>query len=492
MDPTVFILVHEAIPDSFLGFNLYTLITFFLKGVLLCGILRKLLPENPMFAVSVGMLFIIFPADDGLFTFRGMNIHTAVCLYLFAVYMLLSFYEKPHVLKLVAIWLSLLACVFMYELAHPLIAFTPLLLLWKERRLNRKIVRVAVAWWLGPLAAFLYAAYMFTHYDTYQSWVLARSGLNRPEVLREIVDSVWMAYRRHFVDGWTMAFGQIGLSAPLLLFALAAGALATATTAAQGYAMRGTTPAGNRRYVELILIGLVIIFLSYIVYMVTPYRGLTYRMCYFTGIGGAISIGSLAYVISRTVVRWRTVFLVIMGALLGLASVRAFNQHQYYVGLSVLQQQLLRGVARAVPKLAPSATLVIVDETSRYRNNWTLGAGFLVEDALRYVYDDYSLNTIFCTFDPAAGEFATLPEVQEQCQFASDEIRLYEAGNLVERVGYSSAVVVKFTDEGAVLLPSIPSDYSGHAGTQAYDPARLVDLSAAPPYRYDRLFSITD
>ncbi|MEP7292539.1 MAG: hypothetical protein ABI835_12195, partial [Chloroflexota bacterium] len=492
MDATWFIVAHELTPDSFVGFNLYTMLTFFLKGLLLYAILHKLLPENPLFAIGAALLFIIFPADDGLFTFRGMNIHTAVCLYLFAVYLLLSYHEKPRLLKLIGIWVSLIVCLFTYELPHPLIAVTPLILIWKERQFSKSLFRVALLWWAAPLTAFLYAVAVFSSGSTYQSSVLGLSGLNRPGVVGEIVETIWMTYRRHFIDGWVIALQQINLTTSLIPFALAVGGMAAATIGVHLPAARHLTPAGNRRYVELFMIGILIIFLGYIVYLITPYRQLTWRMYYFSGIGGAICITSLVYLLVRGLRQWQVVFAAGMCVLISLAGVRALAQHEYYVGLSGQQQQLLRGIARAVPNFKVPAPLVVVDETGRYQNNWSLGTSYLVENALRYLYDDYTLHAVLCSFKPEQGVFAVLPELREQCEFDTDALRLFQDGAQVQSLDYSKMIIVSVTEAGVRLLDSIPPEFLDGAGGEGYNPLPLVDSTAPLPYRYNTLFSIAD
>lgn len=487
LNAAAFILSHEISPDSFLGFNLVAIVAFAAKGMLLYGILRKLLPQNALFALGVALLFVIFPADDGLFTFRGLNIHVAVVLYLAAVYLLLMYVERPKLLKAVLLWMCLIASIFTYEVSYPLAAFTPMILLWHRRRVDRSVVRAALIWWCAPLITFLYSAFTFVYGNTYQSWVLARSGLNRAEVLPEILQSVTFAYQRHFWDGWLIALRLITL--PMV------GIAAVATLVAAGLFRLRSSPvqtnhAGKRPYVVLLFAGLIIIFLGYIVYMITPYRQLTWRMYYFSGIGGALSIGCFVYLLASQT-RWRRgVFAGVMCVLIFLASVRALDQHQYYVQLSQQQQALLSGVIRSVPRLREPATLVVVDETNQYRDNWTLGTRFLLESAIQYIYDDYSVQAILCSYDPATHSFVALPELREQCVFSESGVELYQDGATAESHRYADVVLVQYTEHGVTLLEHVPMGYTGGILVQDYDGASRVDESAMLPHRYETLFTI--
>jgi hypothetical protein len=421
-----------------------------------------------------------------------MNMHTAVWFYLLAVYLLLSFYEKPHMLKLSVMWVCVLVSLFSLELFYPIVVFTPLILVWKERGVSPHLVRTSLAWWLVPILAFLYIAFMFTQGETYQSWLLARSGLNRPSVIGEIIDSILLAYRRHFYEGWAIAIQQFDFGSWLFPFVLVATGIGSFMLGVNAHKKALSKRLPTRRYFEMFFVGIIAIFLGYIVYMITPYRQDTWRVYYVSGIGGAICIACLVYFLSNRFRHSSVVFVATMTLLIGLSVSRAVNQHQYYVGLSIQQQQLLREIARVVPRWDTSATLVVVDETGRYQDNWSLGTSYLVEYALRYLYDDYTLQVVLCYFNPQQNAFGTLPELHERCDFTADEIRLYEGDELAEAHSYADAIVIRFADQQAALLDSILPYYLSEPGAATYNPSLLVDLTATPPYRYHTAFSISD
>ncbi|HVZ16116.1 MAG TPA: hypothetical protein VG897_03290, partial [Terriglobales bacterium] len=69
---------YEFTPDSFVGFNLVMASLFIGKGILLYLILLKLTSRNRAYALLVALLFLVYPSDSGLFTFRAISIHLAV------------------------------------------------------------------------------------------------------------------------------------------------------------------------------------------------------------------------------------------------------------------------------------------------------------------------------------------------------------------------------------------------------------------------------
>jgi hypothetical protein len=489
MDPAAFIIAHEIAPDSFLGFNLYLMATFILKGLLLYAILRALLPDNPLFSIAATLLFIIFPSDDGLFTFCGINVHSSVCLYLFAAYLMISYYQKPRLIKVIGMWLAVLVSLFTYEGAHPLFAFTPFILLWKERRINKQLVRTGILWWIPQSVAFVYAVMMFIRPETYQFWLFQRSGLNQPSVIGEMAQSILMTYRRHFGEGWIPSLSAF---APFIPAALGVVGISAAAIGGHLPLARTFAVPSKRRYVELFVIGLLVILLGYVIYIITPQRQLTWRVFYFSSIGGAICFASLAYLVARRFQAWRAVFIAVMCGLLAVAGVHALDQHQRYVDLADHQQRLLRGVAHVAPKVDEAATLVVVDETGTYRDNWSLGVSYLLEMTLRYVYDDYDMKAVICSFNPEEARFNELPELHEQCAFSDDGLHLTESGAPVKTVPYSEMAVIRYTAQGAELLPTLPTPYLAGADASGYAPDQLVDTSAPPPYRYNTLFTIAD
>jgi len=486
-----FLLAHELVPDSFAGFNVMMLVMFILKGLLAYAILR-LLTRRLVFAYVVAVLFIIFPADSALFTFRAFNCHVAVIAYLAAVLALLHFWLRPRLWLLPAMWGGLVLALWTYEAAYPLVLLTPALLWWWTGRLSHRLVQVSVLWMLAPGATFLYVLVQFTQGDTYQSWVLQRSGLSNGGAGVEISKALWLAYRRHFVDGFAAGVTAFDPGRALTWVGMFIGVLAAAAGLGLHHFSSDDEPGSwpVRRWISLFAIGLAIIGLGYILYMLTPYRQLTWRVYYYSHLGGAICVAILARGLVRLVRRGWPTYSVISGVLIAIAGVRALESHAVFVDLSNNQQELLRDIAQQIPQLVDPAnsTLVVVDETGRYWSNWSLGASYLLEEALRIVYDDYRIRAVLCSFDPEAGTFRTLPELHETCSWTEERIVVNQDGQPVRVVPYENAVVIRFTDAGGELLERLPDQYAQNGGRYAPDP--LIASDAPLPRRVSTLFSI--
>lgn len=483
-----FVVSYSLTPDLFVGYNVVAMTLFVGKGILLYLILRKLTHGNTIYALLVALLFVVYPADGGLFTFRAINVHLAVLWFLLSVYLLLIYFHSGRCWALIGAWAATIGHLWIYEVAYPLVMLVPVLLVWREGRLSRRVFRVSLLWYVAPLIALLYEVVLFSQGESYQSWVLQRSGLSQPAILGEMLTSLIHAYDRHFVTGWTESLSQIATPYLALALIAAGGAMA----AGRLLVTRSALLVSRRRYWVLALIGFAVVGLGYAAFLITPYRQLDWRVYYYSSIGGAVCVGSLVYLLTLYIRLRLAIFVGLMSALIGLATLHSLNQHAYYADLALMQQALLRGVVEQVPELSHEATLVVVDETGRYYNNWSLGTSYLVLYALRYVYDDYDLNAILCSYDPAAGRFVVLPEQLELCAVTGAGIALTQDGAETGFYAYDQIAIVRYSDDGAELLASLPARYLPTPAERVYNPFQFVDQAASPPRRYDTLFSLPE
>ena len=129
------ILAYRLTRDSFVGFNLVTIALFIGKGFVLYLIMRRLTRGNKMYAILVGLLFVVFPADAGLFTFRAINItHRSSGVPAGGV-IVTQIRPIPALVVVTAPWIAAVYALLTYEITYPLVFVTPLLLVLQEGRL---------------------------------------------------------------------------------------------------------------------------------------------------------------------------------------------------------------------------------------------------------------------------------------------------------------------------------------------------------------------
>ena len=143
-------------PNSFVGLNLVHALLVLAKGLLFYAVVYRLVPANPAFALVAALLFVVYPADTALFAFRVMNYHLTLSLYLLALWLLLVCRDRPRVLGLVGLWIALAVALGTIEVAFPLVFASPLLLIWLEGRLTRRVLWLAALWYLVPVALLIW------------------------------------------------------------------------------------------------------------------------------------------------------------------------------------------------------------------------------------------------------------------------------------------------------------------------------------------------
>ena len=478
---------HYLTPDSFVAYNLLHAAFFFGKGFLLYLLLRRLLPLGAVIALLAAALFIVYPADAGLMTLRATHIHGAVFFYLLALYLLLRYWDRPRPLTLALMWLALGISASAYEAGYALIAASPLLLLWLEKRLSRRVVRVALLWYLPPLLALANLAYQMSAQPlSIQNRVLeagiAAGGRDGTSFLGEIVSGVALAFERHFLLGWQQAASLIGQNR---LYAALGGAAAAllfiAALLLRPPSSRETArPIGwfGRWAGLLVAVGIIVVFLGIVVYLPTTRRYVDWRVYYYSSAGAALAVSAAAMFLSRLAGRRLayTVFSLLLSALIGLSVVRALHQHAGFRDVGLDEQYLLGSIAAQAPALERPAHFFLLptgpDQMSvgmLDSNAWTAQA------ALAFVYGRY---------DWVQGLHICGPT---PCDFTPAGVNVGVEG---EYIPYSDALVFAASSMGGLaLLDAIPDTLAPAAYTAAYNPAALIDSTAAAPARVHTLFS---
>lgn len=492
----VFVLLSYAIgywltPDSFVGLNIVHILWFLGKGLLFYAILRRLIPNNPLLAVVAALLFVIYPADTGLFEVRVASYHAAICFYLAAVYLLILYWQRPSLLTLAVMAAMQVLCLGTYETAFPLIAATPLVLVWLERRISRRVLRVAGVWYFisGMMAIWILS---LIRSDSYQTILLQQSGTNT-RLVRDMMFNFARAYYRSFIEGWLDAIQSIniGSAAIALAASLIIGLALWLSARSRPKNAQGASTTSDKHYLILIAAGLVILGLGFAPFLPFPQRSVNERVFLFSSIGAALSLGTVIFLISR-LFRWqRTIFITASSALIGIAMLGALNQHQVVVDLSLTEQQLLAEIIKQVPQLKPGALLLVIDEKDRlYHTEMTFGANstpvhFI--DALRYLYGDPKMNAFLCY--PQLDPWKTR---SLNCAFKAEGIVILAQGKPIQTYPYEQVVIVRYNQWGNIAVANnVPDEYIDGPVSQAqtYDPSKLADPNASVPARVHTVFT---
>lgn len=461
-----FAVAHALAPDSFVGFSLLMVALFAGKALVLYGIVRQLLPQQPGLALVAGALFIIYPADRGLFTFRAINVHFTVFLGLLAIYLLLVWYRQ----KLGWAWIGIVVlqavALGIYEVMYPLIFFAPLLLVILEGRLSRRVVHGMALWWVVPMILFTRLSVLLLSgaadfYVRHSSTMLIQEVTVAPKA--NPISGLFELFGRHFT-GWLDAAGQINLSSPLLYLALVAGIMVGGVF----YHFHSGKPLTRRQFIGLLVGGAAAVVLGFAAYLVTPYR--EWRVYFASTAGAALMVAALIGLL-----RWRWLTGLAVGLVMTFASLYALNQHQFFVDQSREVQHVLSMVDQA-PQIRDEATLILMDDGKRYQSEWVLSdRSDVFRDALSFVYGK-PVRALRCDQTMTSSEF---------CELRADTIFHRDQDGNVNIVAYDDALIFEVKADGRLQLldelPDVPG-YQPQANiTGAELPARASTLFSCQP-----------
>lgn len=482
-----FVLAQSMIPNSFAGHNLYMMLLFIVKGLIVYKLLYRLIPEDRFLALSTACLFVIYPADTGLMTFRTLNIHTAITCALLSIYWLVVQWQQPRLWRYLGIFALQIFALGIYEVVYGIIFAAPMLLLWQEKRLSRRLIRVTAVWLMLPTVMAIRAAYYIFWRETGYVTNKIQSGTQDNFSMDTALRSLTHMYERHFT-AWGYSFDKIDWSSPYLIYAFLSGLLVALVAWQQG--QTGETAKSKqawRRYLPLVIAGLVLMAIGYLPYLPTTFRNHTFRIFYLSSLGAALVLATL--------IRWGTGLLkqygripatVIIGFLVMLASYNAIGQLAFLVKASDHVQRMMASVLTFAPAVSDDTTILFVDESLEYQDQWYLGGSDLTFfNLMQYVYSDASQNANFCSI-------GARPRTS-YCIFRRDGIAHYGDYGLVRIIPYSQVVIIRDNFHGFELLEEIPEEYlvpgDWEDNLDQYDPHSRIDEDASLPARAETFFT---
>lgn len=477
-------LAHTLTPDSFVGYNLVQAALFFGKGMMFYFLMRRLVPGLPIVALAGALLFIIYPADEGLMTIRSTPIHFATFCFLTALNLLLAYWERPRWFILLGMWLALGLSVGTYEIAYPLALASPIFLLWLEKRLNARVIRLSLLWYAGLMLPMANSLMRFGQPNSMQRNLLEAGTADRNLVtfIREMLDSLILAYRRHFIIGWETAVQQIPVNTLYLLLAVLVALLVLVVgwLVSRNHATKEQAGA-SRRYFVFLVVGIVWITTALLLYLPTSRRYEDWRVYYMSSVGAALAVTMIVLILSQRLRFSYALFTGLMAFLIGLATVRILHQHQRYVDVGQKEAYILSRVIESAPALkAPTYFLFLPPDSGEPLSPERLYLSYALDAALSQIYQDYSkvLDADFCY----------PPDVT--CLFQDEGIEVSGLGKPRTIYPYDQVLLFEASEYAGIrLLDRIPDSLLPNRAASDYAPQSLIDGSSQPPVRVHTLFA---
>lgn len=386
-------------PDSFIGMHLLQMGALIAKGVA-GAFLGYWLLRSRLYAVLLGLLVIVFPADTMQLSFRSFHINWAVALGMAGVPGLVYAYERREnagrggiILALLSA-LSLGIAVQIYEVALIFVPF-PFLLLWARHGLRSTVrisfaqLPVTLAWGAAVALCLGYIYAVLAHGSTYQSSVVGGQSATLQTVKERLLMLVYTGMGRSLFGGWNDSIGILIEEYRTYLYvtacALVIALLLSASSRSNKRVAQSSQPDSDLRRLSarVTLIGLTMTALGYLPFLSSPsHMAISQRTFLFATAGAALAtVGVLSLLLAGRSSRWSVG---VGTALVALGLTSQMFQFNHYQQISDTERQVLAEVATTLPSIAPTTNVVILDGSQRINSSWMLRDNMF--NALTYVY----------------------------------------------------------------------------------------------------------
>ncbi len=383
-------------PNSFDYWNILLMLALLIKGSAASHLIWKA-TGSLRWAMVMGILMLVYPADTMQFSFRCLHINWALALLLLASSVFVVAYEHrraviSYSLAFVSAALFLAACC-MYEAALTL-TLLPLFIPfvregWKAAWNQFKGRAGLVAIWLA--GAGMYLGYvMVTSFKLSESYQGNIVGNPIAALLHNLPKLFSIGALRSLLGGWFDAVRMVSTEFSGYVYLVLA--TAVISIACVFISKQKSSPISNAKWLPLRLgaIGLLLMLLGYLPFLVNGYfLNLSQRTFFWSTPGAAIAWIALLIVVSRFT-KWFSWLATLSLVFFGLGA-QLFQFH-YYVQRSQTQRSLLRSIVENFDGNLGDKTLLILDKSNQLGHLWSLPKEYLAS-ALSYIYG-HPLNSV--------------------------------------------------------------------------------------------------
>jgi hypothetical protein len=216
-----------------------------------------------------------------------------------------------------------------------------------------------------------------------------------------------------------------------------------------------------------LFVGIVIIFLGFALYLLTPHRASNDYVFMLSVIGGAIIVATVIEFVAMSLFHSRLLWFLWLGFLVFVGTTYYLRQHATFYDYSQRQAKIIYGVIEQVPSVEENTLLLIFDEAEMRDDNWMFGLPYgnaHFTDALRYVYQDGDLPVFLCY--PEASDYSTPCALYPDAVFVSSVV-------MTENIfSYDRIIALTIREDDTVILhQDWPVDT---VDVQTYNPHRLI------------------
>ena len=450
-------------PNSFVGLQLIMIFFFWAKAFIVYLILRFLRVMDAAQALLIAILFMVYPADRGLFTTQALGYHSGVFFYLLSVLFLVLSCKYSNRLYLLPMAIAHVVACFTSEAGSILTFFTPLLLLLIPGCPQKRKISILVIWYLILFSSLINYSLYWIADDSYQS-MRFEGGLSEGPaafVLDVIVGNL-KAIGYAFVISWWDTIENLLTSNRYLPYAII---ITLVTVGGIWWLKRGSGDDGNtildkRKTVYGLIAGAFIFMAGFFPFSVTDLRYANFRVYYYSALGAALFWGIILNVLDRNLLRRNPNILLVINAVLILGiAVRALDQHASFYNVALKQQHILASIMGQAPYVKTNTIVVLMEKKATAR---VFPNEHIFSVALKWAYSNKDINGRICYQGSA------------DCRFVENGLDYHSSAPnfayMDKTYPYENLLVFQVMDDGSAdLLYDISSLFSSASTYKPYD-----------------------
>ena len=387
------------IGGSYVPYQVVYALLWCARGYLVFLLVRRFLPSQPMLAYVAGALVLVHSSDGALQWVGQMN-HFGYMFWMLAAFLSLTVALETRWLFSIPILVA--SCVFeylslfSYESPILLILIFPLILILHPKRKIRKWIPLASAWYVVPAIYVRMALPRYTSgQQTYQQTVARKSWS-----VSSIANDWWFNISSS-LEFWKWVRGpwrSAALPAVILSVALAAAFVLTGFLLTRIWRTRQSNP--NSREISgliwFLIVGLVVLILSFPVYLVLDTARGLWRTQMLSGIGAGIVFAALIGLATQPIRRseWRVPVLLIGSSVIAFAgSVSAIQKSAVHRWIWEKHRAAIREVLQIAPDIKSKTIVILANVPGGMEDPF--GDNMWYDMALRLVYPNRIVSGIY-------------------------------------------------------------------------------------------------
>lgn len=489
-------LLGEAlgVGGSFVPYQVVYALLWWARGFLVFAILQRMLPRQLSFNYLAGAL-VLLHASDGALQWVGQITQFGYMFWLLlAFYLLVAALQCGRRFGAVFLGSAAVACGYMslwtYESQIFLILLVPLMLVFWQRKVSRRLLVLSASWWAIPGVYLCLAAVRYsTSSSTYQMTVLGKDRHFSKMLGDEWYNIAWsMSFWRWMREPLAAPEGllrMLGLTGAVVLAAGAAWMVWREPGAPKG----GVSGNRAKPLLAASVIGAAILALSFPVYLLLAENRNLWRTQFLSGIGmGILCAAAIALGVCTVrvrVLKWAG--LAIPAAVIAFFGIQAaVNRGAIHRAIWDSHRESIARLLTAVPALKPGTFVVLVEVP---KDADPFGHNMWLDMAIRLAYPRTLVAGTYFFEDQTPSPGANLELRRDRWEWDGTGMP-----PIVRQVSISSTVVVSLPKTGdAKLLQELPGYLrkTPDAG-KAYQPSSLLSAPRPPARALHRYGPLPD